>query len=208
MDAIIISFSGIDGSGKTTYAQKLAAALFERGYNSEYCKPDYVVNEIMKKYCENEFGDPFSYIPNMNGNVYIYGILIDWLDTLNKKLQNQSNKIIVLDRYVYDILAQGLHYNANIEPMISLISHFPHPTISYFIDIEPIKAYQRLTERPSPPIHHLESLDNLEILNNCYSEVFSRINWNRTHISAGMPVEEILSLLISEYNDMLSNCER
>lgn len=208
VEAIIISFSGIDGSGKTTYAQKIATALYDRGYNSEYCKPEYVVNEIIKKYCENQFGDPFSYIPNINGNVYIYGILIDWLDTFNKKLQNHSDKILVLDRYVYDILAQGLHYNADIEPMIELIPHFSQPTISYFINIEPIEAYQRLKERLSPPIHHLESLDNLQILNKCYSEVFSRINWNRTHISAGMSIEEILTLLISEFHDMLSNYER
>lgn len=61
--------------------------------------------------------------------------------------------------------AQRLHYDANIDPMISLIPHFPHPTISYFIDIRPLEAYQRLTERPFPPIHHLENLENLEFLN-------------------------------------------
>jgi len=206
--AIIISFSGIDGSGKTTYAQQTAEVLSRLGYSAEYCKPDYTVNEIMKKFCENEYGDPFSYIPNLNGNVYIYGILIDWMDTLNHKLRHRSGNILVMDRYVYDIVAQGLHYDASIEPMIDIISRFPHPTKSYFIDIEPANAYERLQTRKSPPIHHLESLENLEILQDCYQDVFSTLPWNRTHIPAGIPVEEVVKGLMLEFQVQMSKYKR
>lgn len=180
--------------------------LLNKGYISEYCKPDYVVNEIMKKFCQIQYGDPFSYIPNINGSIYIYGILIDWLDTLNKKLQQHSDQILVLDRYVYDILAQGLHYDANIDPMLELIPHFPHPTISFFIDIEPEAAHQRLMKRKDPPIHHLESLQNLRILNDCYKEVFARVNWTRTCIEPGKPIEEIFSYIALEYKDEIEQC--
>lgn len=166
MAAIIISFSGIDGSGKTTYAQQTVEVLSRLGYSAEYCKQDYTVNEIMKKFCENEYGDPFSYIPNLNGNVYIYGLLLD------------------------------------------IISRFPHPTKSYFIDIEPANANERLRTRKSPPIHHLESLENLEILQDCYQDVFSTLPWNRTHIPAGIPVEEVVKGLMLEFQDQMPKYKR
>lgn len=198
MNNIIISFSGIDGSGKTSLAHKVAVELNARGYAAEYCKPDYVVNEIIKTFCHEEFGDEFSYIPNLNGSLYIYGILIDWIDTLNKKLRDHAGKILVFDRYVYDILSQGLHYKANIQPMIEMIKFFPEPDISFFIDISPENAYERLTNRLAPPMHQLESLENLKVLDQSYITIFNSIPWRRIHISDKTNFNSIMENIISK----------
>lgn len=197
---MIITFSGIDGAGKTSLTEQISKKLVKMGYNAEYSRPRYICNDFMKDFCEREFGDRYAYIPNLDQNLYIYGLTIDYLDYLNGKLRNHKGKWLICDRYLYDILAQGIHYNANIEPTLKLMNFFPLPDISFYIDIEPEVAYQRLVKRPFPPIHHLESLDNLIILKKAYEEIKTITSWQPEIIQPGWSVDEILNKILRLVN--------
>ncbi|WP_027085478.1 dTMP kinase [Cohnella panacarvi] len=192
---MIITFSGIDGSGKTTLAQTLTNALLNKGIDTEYVKPRYVCNSIMKTFCEFEFGDPLSYIPNLDSTLYMCGIVVDFMDLLNEKLRDHDGKVYVCDRYIFDVLAQAFHYGADPKPITAHFKHFPVPDISFYIEIDPLEAHERLLKRVDPPIYDIESLDNLEKLKAGYAKVNNMLIWKRHVIDASTKIDGILKYL-------------
>lgn len=193
---MIISFSGIDGAGKSFYSNAITLLLNEKGYKAESTSPEYLVNDIMKDFCENRFGDRYSYIPNLNSTMYVNGLMLDWIDLLEKKLKFHESSILICDRYVYDVLAQAIHYGADIKPIVDLFPFFPKPDISFYISITPELAYNRLKLRKSPPIHLLESNANLHILDSAYRQIKSLIHWDTYLINADDSIDSIIETII------------
>jgi thymidylate kinase len=193
---MIITFSGIDGSGKTYASEKVTKMLIKEGVNARKISPRYATNNIMKDFCERYFGDRYLYIPKLDSNIYMSGLMIDWLAFLEETLRSHAYQIFISDRYVYDVIAQAKHYNAEPQPLVDLIKFFPVPDLSFYLDIEPTQAYERLAQRDFPKMHHLESLDNLEILKRCYDEVRDMLSWKPQKIRVGDDLETIVQSIL------------
>lgn len=195
---MLITFSGIDGSGKSSLAKYIAFKLRRLGYNAEYCCPEYNCNNIMKDFCKKIFNDSNAYIPKLNSDLYINGLFLDWLDLLNQKLNNHKSKFLVCDRYILDVIAQGIHYNANLKPIVELIKYFPIPDIAFYLKSDPLIAFARLVKRESPPIHKLESLDNLYILEKGYIKAKKYFNYPIIDIESNKSLTIIKSDLLKK----------
>jgi thymidylate kinase len=176
---MIVSLSGIDGSGKTTRCQALVRSLRERGVPAISSKPSYEANEAVKDFCEWAYGDRFAYFSQLNSEFYISCLVADWLKYLARVLSRvRTADVLVCDRYIYDVLAQTIHMKAHAEVLRQLWHLFPRPDIDYLLEVSPETAYERLKTRAEMPMHAAETLSELRVLQGAYRRVAEQLEWN------------------------------
>jgi thymidylate kinase len=188
---MIVTFSGIDGSGKTTRCETLARLLLERGLPARLSKPAYEANEAVKDFCEWAYGDRFAYFDQLNGEFYISCLIADWLAYLARVLSRTGAQILICDRYIYDVLAQARHMKTEAAVLRQLWSLFPQPDIGYFLDVTPEIAHQRLCSRHEPPMHRAETLGELRVLHEAYVELAVQLEWKPVLVRDTTSTEEL-----------------
>ena len=188
---MIVTFSGIDGSGKTTRCQALVRLLRERGLPAVLSKPAYEANEAVKDFCEWAHGDRFAYFDRLEGEFYISCLIADWLAYLARVLSRAGAEILVCDRYIHDVLAQAIHMKAQGAVLLQSWPHFPKPDIGYFLDVSAEVAHERLRARRELPMHRAESLGELKVLALAYGELAQRLDWNPVVVRDATSTEEL-----------------
>jgi thymidylate kinase len=165
---LLISFSGVDGSGKTTQIEVLRAALNSAGLRSRLLAfwddvvvggkyREVFVHRVYKS--ERGIGAPGKPVNRRDKNVrawYLTGTrhFLYLLDAINLRRVIAREKkcgadVLILDRYVYDELV-----NLNLTNPISRIfirrvqALVPQPDIAFLLDAEPATAHMRKPEYP------------------------------------------------------------
>lgn len=190
----IVTFSGIDGSGKTRMARSLAARLRERGHHAIYGRPQYRSNAQVLRYCAHRFGDEYAYFPRLPPDFYISILSLDWLSWHMDVLEAVPDETVVCcDRYVIDVYAQAVQYGARLEPIQEVFRVFRQPDLSVFLETSPADAVRRIRERGDPPPHRLETLENLTALAACYDVAAARLNWPFARLANDGDIEHALA---------------
>jgi thymidylate kinase len=170
---LLISFSGLDGSGKSTQIENLRERLASAGLKVELLAFwDNVV--VMTRYregfvhtvygSEKGVGAPGKPVNRRDKNVRAWYLTIArhalyLLDAIHlrmvvKRAINSGNDAIIIDRYVYDELA-----NLPLErPMTRSFVRFveklaPVPDVAYLLDADPEAAHKRKPEYPVDFMH-------------------------------------------------------
>lgn len=171
--SFLISFSGIDGSGKTTLSKSLVEMLNKNGIKCRYVygrlqpllsKPFMWLGRIVflrktsKNYVEysrrkRETMKKFALL----SLVYKYILLLDYsLQLLFKiRIPKLLGKSIVCDRYVYDTVINDISadHGLSIHEMKKVIDKLFYfairPDIAFLIDLPEEIAYQRKSDTPS-----------------------------------------------------------
>jgi len=160
---MIISFSGLDGSGKTTQAKFLFRYLSEKGFKVKYTHMLHrsifgLLSVFLKKYSKKSFDGinhiefdlenksfskklislfrKFTYILDLFGFcLYIF-------------INNLEGKIILCDRYFYDLVVQS-RYMKLFGPHFSkfYLSLVPKPKISIFLEVSSRIGFERAKEK-------------------------------------------------------------
>jgi thymidylate kinase len=165
---LLISFSGLDGAGKSTQIEHVRALLNAAGYRSELlafwdnvvvlCR--YREGFVQKVYkSEAGIGAPGKPVNRRDKNVrkwYLnlirHGLyLLDAVHLL--KVVNMARRsgadVIIVDRYIYDELANLPLGNPLTRMFIRLVRSFvPRPDLAYLLDADPDAAYHRKPEYP------------------------------------------------------------
>jgi dTMP kinase len=124
MSSLLICFIGVDGSGKTSHASRLALCLSKKGYSCKYVK---LVSRpillyfflIFTKLCgywgpfkkgvwlNPIFNAPKSVAKNL-GKIYRLLLLVDYALIIFWKviLPMRFKKVIICDRYVFDVIIE------------------------------------------------------------------------------------------------------
>jgi len=165
---LLISFSGVDGSGKSTQIENLRSALHAAGLKSSLLtfwdnvvvgvkyREDFV-HKVYKS--ERGIGAPGKPVnrrdKNMRGwHLSIARHLLYLLDAINLcrvvgRARQRGDDVIVLDRYIYDELANLNLSNPLSRAFVKMVHSFvPHPEIAYVLDADPDAAYTRKPEYP------------------------------------------------------------
>jgi thymidylate kinase len=177
--ALLICFTGIDGSGKTTQAKLLVDWLVSKGVKSRYMWSRGEVLTIRKIFlflgrkalgtsAREIANDQNSYSEYQNRKTRLMGnLLVRWLWSTMVRIEHiaqinrdirpkiQDSYVIVCDRYLWDSSVDLAALN-NKDPkwLLSglnrlLWKFIPQPTITFFIDIPPGEALQRKNDIPS-----------------------------------------------------------
>jgi len=165
---MLISFSGLDGSGKTTQIENLRNWLWSCGLRVRVLAfwDDVVVAKryregfVHKVYkSEQGIGAPGKPVNRRDKNVRAWYLSIIrhalyLLDAINlfqviTRTALTEVDVIIMDRYIYDELANLPLNNPLTRLFVRLINaSVPNPDISYFLDADIEAAYARKPEYP------------------------------------------------------------
>jgi thymidylate kinase len=163
---VIISFSGVDGSGKSTQIESLRCALHAAGltthllafWDNVVVGVKYREGFVHKVYkSERGIGAPGKPVNRQDKNVRRWYLtiarhLLYLLDAINLRRivareKRSGADVIIFDRYIYDELS-----NLNLSNPVSSVfvkfvhSFVPRPEIAYLLDADPEAAYARKPE--------------------------------------------------------------
>ena len=124
---IIISFMGVDGSGKTTLAKKINKLLLQSKYL--HLKP-YILFQDKRTVVKNPH--------NLIKSIPIVSLfrLLSWLISYKFFfLLNKNKKVYVFDRYAHDILIDPVRYRHNLSKRLTkyVLNIFPEPDLWIFL---------------------------------------------------------------------------
>jgi thymidylate kinase len=164
----IVSFSGIDGAGKSTQISALEAWLGEIGLRVQMLTfwDDVVVLPKLREFMSHAafkgdqgIGSPERPLQRRDKNVTSWPVSITrfglyFLDAINLcrvsvKARKSGSDVVIFDRYIYDELANLPLKGPLTRSFVSLLLKFvPKPDIAYLIDADPVAALARKPEYP------------------------------------------------------------
>jgi len=169
---ILVSFSGMDGSGKSTQIENLCARLisagltvyrvtfwddvvglskWRAGFSHKFLKSTGEIGEPGKPARRNDKNNRAWYLLLARSALYV---LDAWnLRAAVFKARRRNASVVVFDRYIYDQLAT-LPINSVTKSYARLALHIaPKPDIAFVLDAEPEAARERKPEYPIDFLH-------------------------------------------------------
>jgi len=164
----ILSFSGIDGAGKTTQISSLQTWLHQAGLRVTLVTfwDDVVVLTRFREYVSHKafkgdqgIGSPEKPLNRRDKNVVSLPVTamrfcLYFADAVSlrrkiRQLKKSNSDVVIFDRYIYDELAnlplKGWLARVFVRFVSSLV---PKPDVAYVIDADPVAAVARKPEYP------------------------------------------------------------
>ena len=164
--SVLISFSGVDGSGKSTQIENLRSAFHAAGLSTRLLAfwdnvvvgvryREGFVHKVYKS--ERGIGAPGKPVNRQDKNVRRWYLTIArhflyLLDAINlcrivAREKRSGANVIILDRFIYDELANLNLSNLLSRAFVRFVHAFaPRPDIAYLLDADPVAAYARKPE--------------------------------------------------------------
>ncbi len=170
----IISFSGIDGAGKSTQIHALEAWLRKAQLRTSLLTfwDNVVVFSRLREFISHKafkgdqgIGTPERPLARLDKNVTsapvtLMRFFFYFADALNlrrtvHRLERSDADVVIFDRYIYDELA-NLPLNSWLARVFIriVLRLVPKPDVAYVIDADPVAAY---TRKPEYPLEFLRS---------------------------------------------------
>ena len=165
---MLVSFSGVDGSGKSTQISNLRSALHAAGLKSELLAfwdnvvvgvkyREGFVHKVYKS--ERGIGAPGKPVNRRDKNMrgwhlsiarhFLYLLDAIHLRSVVARAKKSGADVVILDRYIYDELSNLNLSNSLSRAFIRGVHAFvPRPEIAYLLDADPVAAYARKPEYP------------------------------------------------------------
>src|SRR5215471_2993352 len=165
---LLITFSGVDGSGKSTQIENLRSALNAAGltthllafWDNVVVGVKYREGFVYKVYkSERGIGAPGKPVNRRDKNMRAWYLtaarhFLYLLDAINLRRVIAREKksgadVILLDRYIYDEILNLNMGNPISRAFVRFVHAFiPRPDIAYLLDADPVAAYARKPEYP------------------------------------------------------------
>ncbi len=171
--ATLVSFSGIDGAGKSTQIENLCTSLREAGLKvmlitfwDDVARLKYIREGATHTLFHGDQGVGTLEVPihRRDKNVRsplmsLFRIMFYFIDALSlRRIANKAVRsdvdVVIFDRYMYDELANLNLAKASTQLYVqSIMKIVPKPEISFLLDADPVKACARKPEYPIEFLH-------------------------------------------------------
>lgn len=175
---LLISFSGVDGSGKTTNIRRLRTKLRKMGYQVRVFKLPSNACKRLSLFTEYK-RDPLT--AQSEGRVDIFSMFLavtgDRLNTIRTTILPLLNAgyAVIVDRYLYSALCESVISSNGFTPtqwrvISDVISEFPSPHMAFFNRVSFIEARKRINSREAEredfvdPVLFNKRIDAFEVI--------------------------------------------
>ena len=166
--AVSVSFSGVDGAGKTTQIENLISYLAEQGLRVRIFRfwDDIARLTRLREGTghtvfrgDKGIGSPEAPINRRDKNVrgwpmtcfrlFLYLVDAISLQRVFKSAMSDDFDCVIFDRYIYDEFANLNLRSIVISTYVRVLMHFtPRPDVSFILDADPVAARTRKPEYP------------------------------------------------------------
>jgi dTMP kinase len=183
---VFIVIEGIDGAGKTTQVKALCASLSKLGYE--------VVEE--REPTDGPIGKFIRQVLGEKVNLDLISLQLLFVADRNEHIKaikrTIESSIVICDRYYYSTIAYGEASGADRKYLEDMNSIFPVPDKTFFIDISPEKAVERIaSSRTEREI--FEKLDFIKKISKSYSKFTDH---SIEHLDGDKDIEDISNELL------------
>ncbi len=209
---MLVSFSGIDGAGKSTQIENLQRHLNARGLEVQRLAfwDDVAVLRRFREFSRSAvlkgdagIGSPGKPVNRRDKNVqtwymnafryFLYSLDAAWLGVVVRKARRFHAGVVIFDRYLYDELANlPLRSSLTRAYVRLLLKLVPHPDVSFLLDADPLQARER---KPEYPLEFVQS-------NRAAYLALSALSNHLTVIAPGT-ADEVASQVINEMEKSL-----
>ncbi len=183
---ILISFSGMDGAGKSTQIANLQSVASQHGLKTTvltFWDNVVVLSRYREKFVQKVFksesgiGSPEKPVNRRDKNVRgwhvnflrhgLYGLDALHLPKVIGRARREGAEVIIMDRYIHDELANLPLENTGTRMFVKSVAKLvPTPDISFVLDADPEAARARKPEYPLEFLHSVRKsyLDLAELL--------------------------------------------
>lgn len=175
---LLVSFSGVDGSGKTTSIRRLKTNLRKMGYRVRVFKLPSNDCKRLRLFTEYK-RDPLT--AESEGRVDIFSMFLavtgDRLNTIRTRILPllDDGYAVIVDRYLYSALCETVissnGFTSTQWRVISdVLSEFPSPHVAFFNRVSFIEARKRINSREAErddfvdPVLFNKRIDTFEVI--------------------------------------------
>jgi dTMP kinase len=148
--AVLIALEGIDGAGKTTAGLNLVHDLRARGHLVLW-RPNRSLRPLRNALEElaREEGYPSRFDMLGNDQAQLISAVAKWRDLLGLREDLECDGVVVIvDRYKYAHMALTRAFRTSNEDLVrQLYAGFPEANVTYYIDVDPEVAAERVDRR-------------------------------------------------------------
>ena len=157
---MIITFEGIDGSGKSTAVEELEAFVdgetkYESCVLASRCLAD--MSDLIDYDEMSEWAVRRKLSPRTLALLRCMELNHSW-DSYGRDAHNDKD-IVICDRYIYTPLVRDCIRGVEAKYMKNLYSHFPKPDLVFYLDTKPKEALKRKIEGGIPLGDYESGLD-------------------------------------------------
>jgi len=167
-----IVFEGIDGSGKTTYANALVEKLNSEGIDAIYVKniSDGPIGELVREVLKS--GSDL-YVNNKQ----IASLFISEMYVVNETIKQhiQDGKVVVCDRWLTSTIAYAGDDDKTIKGIELMGNKLLIPDYTLHIEVDPHIAAERINERDAKTDIY-DDLDSLKYIHDNYINYYYKIS--------------------------------
>lgn len=197
-----IAIEGIDGSGKTTQAQRIVKELKKRGRKAVYTKEptDGEIGQLIRKVLAQEVKVPPEAIQYLiaSDRVVHHEEIIEHLE---------KGQIVVSDRYFWSSVAYGLadkeirsgdrSYLLSALSVLSFYNQFILPDVTFYLEISVDEATRRLSQMDKTKELY-ERREKLEKIADGYSWLVKKFGEEFTVVNGEKPAQEITEEILKK----------
>jgi dTMP kinase len=149
---MLITFSGIHGSGKSTQVSMTADWLAARGWQVEVARPAFHGWHVMKALAKLDTGDDQRLYGETHPNLWsvVYGVDWAYFGRFVVEPALAAGKVVLTDRYIYDALMFARMFGADnhhlglLDKMVALV---PKADVPLLLDLDAEVSARRLRAR-------------------------------------------------------------
>lgn len=197
---LLISFEGIDGSGKSTQIKKFEEFLKNKKLSFislfEPTKGEWGLKarELFRKGHVVPISEEVSY--------FVKDRMEDLINNIKPALD--AGKIVLMDRYYDSTVAyQGALGSMTIDEILKANEFAPDPDITLLFVISPDKSTSRINIQRNEELNQFEYPDYLKKVEKIYEELAIRFSNRFIKIEAGFNPENVFKQLIKEIQPLL-----